>query len=141
MSSRQMSPGGCSLVDWECYRATSWMYTTSGLTAEEARAYAAAGFDIGVHVNTGCKNVEPPEFSGIFSRELHDFRAKYRDLPAQTGSRTHCLPWSEWAGTPKVEARYGVRMDLNYYHWPPLMDKGPSRFHDRVRPANAFCRS
>ncbi|ASP76228.1 Ig-like domain-containing protein [Sinorhizobium meliloti] len=112
-------PRGCSLVDWECYRATSWMYTTSGLTAEEARAYAAAGFDIGVHVNTGCKNVEPSEFSGIFSRELHDFRAKYRDLPAQTGSRTHCLPWSEWAGTPKVEARYGVRMDLNYYYWPP----------------------
>lgn len=40
-------------------------------------------------------------------------------MPAQTGSRTHCLPWSEWASTAKVEARYGIRMDLNYYYWPP----------------------
>lgn len=112
-------PEGCSLVEWECYRATSWIYPTSGLTAKEARAYAAEGFDIGVHINTGCKNVEPTEFFTIFGRELHDFRAKYRDLPAQTGSRTHCLAWSGWASTPKVEARYGVRMDLNYYYWPP----------------------
>ncbi|MDW9807001.1 hypothetical protein GOA91_29745 [Sinorhizobium meliloti] len=112
-------PEGCSLVDWECYRATSWIYTTSGLTTEEARAYAAEGFDIGVHVNTGCKNVEHSELSQIFGRELHDFRAKYRDVPAQTGSRTHCLAWTEWAATPKVEAHYGIRMDLNYYYWPP----------------------
>ncbi|MDW9615202.1 Ig-like domain-containing protein [Sinorhizobium meliloti] len=112
-------PAGCSLIDWECYRATSWIYTTSGLTAEDARTYTADGFDIGLHVNTGCKNVEPSVFSEIVAKQLHDFRTKYRDLPAQTGSRTHCLPWSEWASTAKVEARYGIRMDLNYYYWPP----------------------
>jgi hypothetical protein len=36
----------------------------------------------------------------------------------QMGSRTHCIAWSDWATTPKVEARYGVRMDLGYYYWP-----------------------
>jgi hypothetical protein len=112
-------PEGCSLIGWECYRATSWIYTTSGLTAEDARTYAADGFDIGLHVNTGCKNVKPSAFSEIVAKQLYDFRTKYRDLPAQTGSRTHCLPWSEWASTPKAEARYGIRMDLNYYYWPP----------------------
>nr|WP_234705034.1 Ig-like domain-containing protein [Sinorhizobium meliloti] len=84
-------PEGCSLIGWECYRATSWIYTTSGLTTEDARTYAADGFDIGLHVNTGCKNVKPSAFSEIVAKQLYDFRTKYRDLPAQTGSRTHCL--------------------------------------------------
>ncbi|ASY65975.1 hypothetical protein SJ05684_b49930 (plasmid) [Sinorhizobium sojae CCBAU 05684] len=122
------SPEGCSLADWECYRATSWIYANSGLSAEDARTYAAQGFDIGVHVDTGCRNVALSEFSEILGRQLHDFRAKYQGLPAQAGSRTHCVAWSDWASTAKVEARYGIRMDLNYYYWPPTWIKGRPGF-------------
>ncbi len=115
---RASEPEGCSVAEWECYRATSWIFTSGGLSAKEASAYAAEGFDIGVHVNTGCNNFMPTDLAGIFSRELYAFHSKYPDLPPQTGSRTHCIAWSDWASTPKVEARYGVRMDLNYYYWP-----------------------
>ncbi len=111
-------PEGCFVAEWECYRATSWIYTSSGLSDRGARAYAAEGFDIGVHVNTGCRNFGPMDFARIFSRELYAFRSKYPDLPPQTGNRTHCVAWSDWASTPKIEARYGVRMDLGYYYWP-----------------------
>ena len=107
----------CSIADWECYRSTSWIYTSGGLSEKAAHAYATEGFDIGVHVNTGCSNFVPTDLVGIFSRELYAFRTKYPDLPPQTGNRTHCVAWSDWASTPKVEARYGIRMDLNYYYW------------------------
>ncbi|MGI0524054.1 Ig-like domain-containing protein [Rhizobium giardinii] len=115
---RASEPKGCSVAEWECYRATSWIFNSVGLSAKEANAYAAEGFDIGVHLNTGCSNFVATDLAGIFRRELYAFRSKYPDLPLQTGSRTHCIAWSDWVSTPKVEARYGVRMDLTYYYWP-----------------------
>ncbi len=111
-------PRGCLLAEWECYRATSWIYASAPLSAKEANDYVADGFDLGVHVDTGCDNLQRPDFERTFHRELFGFRARYPDLPPQTGSRTHCVAWSDWASTPKTEARYGVRMDLNYYYWP-----------------------
>ncbi|WP_428411672.1 Ig-like domain-containing protein [Pararhizobium sp.] len=111
-------PEECSVAEWECYRATAWIYTSGGLSPKEASAYAAEGFDIGDHVNKGCDNLLPTDFATIFRRELNVFRVKYPDLPPQTGSRTHCVAWSDWASTPKTEARFGVRMDLSYYYWP-----------------------
>ncbi|WP_341486585.1 Ig-like domain-containing protein [Pararhizobium sp. A13] len=121
-------PEGCSIAEWECYRATAWIYTNGGLSPREASAYAAEGFDIGVHVNRGCNNLLPMDFARMFSRDLYEFRIKYSDLPPQAGSRTHCVAWSDWASTPKVEARYGVRMDLSYYYWPPFWIKGRPGF-------------
>jgi hypothetical protein len=121
-------PKGCSVAEWECFRATSWIYTSGGLSAKEARAYASEGFDIGVHVNTGCSNFLPMDFARMFSHDLYAFRLQYPGLPAQTGSRTHCLAWSDWASTPKAEARYGVRIDLSYYYWPGPWVKGRPGF-------------
>ncbi|MCV9967460.1 Ig-like domain-containing protein [Pararhizobium sp. BT-229] len=119
---------GCLVAEWECYRATAWIYTSGGLSPEEARAYVAEGFDIGDHVNKGCNNLLPSDFATIFSRDLHAFRVKYPDLPPQRGSRTHCVAWSDWASTPKTEVRYGVRMDLSYYYWPGSWIKGRPGF-------------
>ncbi len=121
-------PEGCSLAEWECYRATAWIYPNSGLSASKARAYAGEGFDIGVHVNKGCNNFHPADFARMFSHDLYAFRTKFSDLPPQTGSRTHCLAWSDWASTPKTEARFGVRMDLSYYYWPGSWIKGRPGF-------------
>jgi hypothetical protein len=121
-------PEGCSPAEWECYRATAWIYPTGGLSASKARAYLAEGFDIGDHVNKSCSNSSPSNFARIFSRDLFAFRDKYPDLPPQTGSRTHCIAWGDWASTPKTEARYGVRMDLGYYYWPGSWIKGRPGF-------------
>jgi hypothetical protein len=77
------------------------------LLPRKALAYAADGFDVGVHVNTGCNNVLPMDFARIFGRDLYACRTRYPGLPPQWGSRTHCIAWSDWVSTPKVEARYG----------------------------------
>ncbi|HEY8460114.1 MAG TPA: hypothetical protein VIM99_07015, partial [Blastocatellia bacterium] len=113
------SPAGCSVGDWECYRATSWIYASSVITNSQAQSYHNQGFEIGAHVNTGCANWTPDKLPNFFSLDLAAFAAKYTGLPAQKTNRTHCITWSDWATHPKVELSYGIRLDENYYYWPP----------------------
>ena len=47
------------------------------------------------------------------------FRARYPDLPAQRSSRIHCIAWRGWTTVPQAEAAAGIRIDFNYYNWPP----------------------
>jgi hypothetical protein len=112
------SPQSCSVDNWECYRATSWLYTDSGLTNAEANAYRNQGFDLGVHVNTGCADWTPASLENFFTNNLAAFASKYPSLPPQKANRTHCLVWSDWATHPKVELNHGIRLDENYYYWP-----------------------
>jgi hypothetical protein len=112
------SPAGCVVANWTCFRATSYMYATSPMTDTEAASYQAQGFDIGSHVSTDCAAWTPAQLDADVNRDLTAFRAKYPSLPAQTGSRTHCLVMSDYDTTPKVEKKYGLRIDLNYYYWP-----------------------
>ncbi len=87
------------------------VYPNGGLSPRKALAYAADGFAVGMHVNTGCNNVLPMDFARIFGRDLYAFPTKYPGLPPQRGSRTHCIAWSDWVSTP-------IRIDLSYYYWP-----------------------
>ena len=53
------SPSGCSVDDWECIRSTSYIYPDSGLTDAQVAAYVAQGFEVALHVNTGCVDYTP----------------------------------------------------------------------------------
>ncbi|MBO0797663.1 MAG: hypothetical protein J2P31_02465 [Blastocatellia bacterium] len=112
------SAPGCSLDDWECYRATSWMYTDSNVSNSQALAYKNQGFELGAHVSTGCTDWTPAELNSYFTGDLTDFANKYTSLPPQKTNRTHCLAWSDWATEPKVELSHGIRLDETYYYWP-----------------------
>jgi large repetitive protein len=112
------SPPGCSVDDWECYRATAWLYTNSGLTNSQALAYHNQGFEMGVHVNTGCADWTPNSLDSDFAGDLASFASKYTSIPAQKTNRTHCIAWSDWATQPRVEFKYGIRLDGTYYYWP-----------------------
>ena len=46
-STRQLSPAGCSVADWECVRSTSYIYPERTLTNAQAAAYKAEGFEVG----------------------------------------------------------------------------------------------
>jgi len=112
------SAPGCSAANWECYRATSWLYTSAGLTNSQALAYQNQGFEIGVHVNTNCANWTPQTLESFFATDIASFASKYTSLPAQKTNRTHCVVWSDWATHPKVEFNHGIRLDETYYYWP-----------------------
>ncbi|NTW03864.1 MAG: WD40 repeat domain-containing protein, partial [Oscillochloris sp.] len=113
------SPAGCSVDDWQCIRATSYLYTDTPLTDANAASYANAGFEIALHVNTDCNNFTPESLRADFSSQLSSWRAKYTSLSSPTTERTHCLVWSDWDTQPQVELENGMRLDTNYYYWPP----------------------
>lgn len=117
---------GCSLDDWSCTSATSYVSATSPLTDEQAARYRASGLDIGWHVDTECRNWTREALDAAYTRQLAAFAARFPHAPPPTTSRTHCIVWSDWASQAHVELQHGIRLDTNYYHWPAAW------LHDRA---------
>jgi hypothetical protein len=117
-------PAGCSTVDWECVRSTSYIYPASPLTNAQAEAYTAQGFEVALHTapiginQLGCANWTPAGLQDVFDSQLPVFRAKYTGIPAPSTHRMHCVAWADWASLPKVERANGIRLDTNYYYYP-----------------------
>jgi Bacterial Ig-like domain/Secretion system C-terminal sorting domain len=119
------SPAGCSVNNWECYRATSWFYVGIPLSVSQANNYNAQGFDMGVHVQNGCSNFSSfDDLDDSYVSQLQQFHSAYPALPAQTTHRFHCLVWSDWLTQAKVELSHGIRFSLDYYYWPPSWING-----------------
>ncbi len=57
-------------------------------------------------------------------------------VPAPETNRTHCIAWSDWASTAIAGAtNYGVRLDTNYYYWPPgWVNDRPGHFTGSAMP-------
>ncbi len=115
------SSPGCVVADWECVRATSYIYpSTTSLSNAEATAYQDAGFEIGLHLSTNCKDwADRGALESLYTSQLTALAANYPGLSAPVTNRTHCIAWSDWATQPKVELQNGMRLDTNYYYWPP----------------------
>ena len=116
------SPAGCSVEDWECVRASSYVYPDTAITTAQANAYQAAGFEIGLHLNTGCLDFTAASLDANFTSQLGAFAATWPDLAKPVSNRTHCIVWSDWATQAKVERAHGIRFDTNYYY------KGPAQW-------------
>jgi hypothetical protein len=109
---------GCSVENWECLRYTSYVYPSSVLSHSIAAFYHSKGFEIGVHVNTGCADYTPASLSAFFTDQFASFQAAYPSLPLPVTNRTHCIVFSDWATQPKVSLAHNVGLDTNYYYWP-----------------------
>ncbi|MGE5570031.1 MAG: DUF4082 domain-containing protein [Rhodospirillales bacterium] len=114
----QRSPAGCSVANWECVRATSYVFPHTPLSNSQAAAYNAQGFEIGVHFDTGCSDFTPASLQSVFASQLQSWSAAFPSLPPPRTNRTHCIVWSDWATHAEVELANGIRLDANYYHWP-----------------------
>ena len=135
------SRAGCSVADWECVRSTSYVYPNTPITDAQARTFQSQGFEIALHLWTGCADYTTASIKQDWESQLAQFAAAWPSLPAPRTNRTHCIVWSDWAGEPKAALEHGVRLDTNYYYWPgawvldrPGMFTGsgfPMRFADR----------
>lgn len=125
---RELSPEGCDVAAWECIRATSWVYPWSGLSDAHAAEYVAQGFDIGVHATTRCNNWTAASLHHSLRNGLLDFWQAYPSVPYQTGSRLHCLAWSDYVSQPSIARTWGIRFDMNYSYWPPAWAQGQAGF-------------
>ena len=114
------SPSGCVVANWECVRGTSYIYpSTAGLSNAKVTAYQNAGFEIALHVSTNCADTDQAELESIYTSQLTAIAANYPGMSSPVTNRTHCIAWGDWATQPKVELQNGIRLDTNYYYWPP----------------------
>jgi hypothetical protein len=94
----------------------------SGVSHAEAVSYNALGFEVALHVKTavsGCADYTPVSLEADFVEQLADFFADLSGLPAPVTQRVHCVVWSDWLTQPLVELAHGMRLDTNYYYYPP----------------------
>ncbi|MBN1529107.1 MAG: hypothetical protein JW895_08600 [Thermoleophilaceae bacterium] len=113
------SDPGCSVADWECVRATSYMYADTPITNTQAGAFEASGFELALHLATGCTDFTPASLADALADQLADFAAEFPALDAPRTNRTHCVVWSDWASQPEAERAKGIRLDTNYYFLGP----------------------
>jgi hypothetical protein len=112
------SPANCNVDDWECVRATSYIYPSTPISNAQVAAYVADGFEVGVHVTTGCGDYTAASLQSSFASDLASFSGTFPSAPPTRTSRTHCIAWSDYDTQPQVEAANGIRLDTNYYYWP-----------------------
>ena len=111
------SPAGCSVANWECIRATSYVFPNTPIP--NAEALEGDGFEIALHLHAGCpNNFTPASLRASWDEQLPDWQGEFPTLNAPVTNRTHCISWSDWASEPIVEHENGVRFDTNYYYWP-----------------------
>jgi hypothetical protein len=118
-----------SVDDWQTIRSSVCLfpypntYGTAGenltLTGKSADYYNTVGFDIGVHVDTGCTNWTAGSLDTAFSDQLLRFSQLYSNVPPPVWHRIHCIAWSDYTTLPTLEFKYGIRLDANYYYYPP----------------------
>jgi hypothetical protein len=119
------STAGCSLVDWQCVRSTSYIYpdvAASTLTSTQVSNYENQGFEVALHLKVNGPNDCSPFTSSAalnddYFSQLAALRSAIGNVPAAT-SRTHCIVWSDFDSQPLAESANGIRLDTNYYYWP-----------------------
>lgn len=114
-----LSPAGCSVENWECVRGTSYIYPDTPLSSTNADAYVAQGFEISLHLNTGCADFSQASLEAYYSQQIAQFQAAFPGVPPIQTQRHHCIAWSDWATGAKVQYANGMRLDTTYYFWPP----------------------
>lgn len=106
------------VTNWTAVRGSSYLFNNTPISLSTVQGFIADGFEIGLHVNTGCFNQTESQYEATLQQQLADFAAQFPGIPAPNTSRTHCIVWNDWASVAKVQARNGIRLDVNYYYWP-----------------------
>jgi hypothetical protein len=115
----QQSPANCSVDDWECVRATGYEYVGSNFSDAQANYYDDQGFEVALHVNTNCADWTRTSLDNAIASQFSAFGSALPSVPLPSTNRTHCIAWSDWSSQPEVELARGIRLDTNYYYWPP----------------------
>lgn len=112
------SPANCSVEDWQCVRATTYIYTSTPFSGYQA--YVADGFEIANHTNSspGCTNWTPSSLDSAITAQLASMAQNYPDNPPSKTNRTHCVLWSDYDSEPQILLNHGIRFDTTYYYWP-----------------------
>ncbi len=115
------SSTGCSLADWQCVRASHYVYPTSALTTARASQYIGYGFEIGDHPSDGggCGTYTTlSDLNTAMAYNLSSWRSAHPGLPLQKTLRYHCYIWNNWDMQPLADFANGIRYDLDTVAYP-----------------------
>lgn len=113
------SATNCSLMDWECDRASHYVYPNAALTNARATQYVGYGFEVGDHIESNCSSFASyAALDADYTAALDTWHVKYSTVPRQVSHRYHCYVWSDWDSQPRVDFNHGIRYDLNYVAFP-----------------------
>jgi hypothetical protein len=105
------------------------------MTASQAAAYAAEGFEVALHANAGRDDHRPEVLAYHLDRSLRAWRSRYPDLPEPVTLRWHCVAWSGWIEPAVLELLHGIRLDLTSYYYPAeLVEDRPGFFTGSAMP-------
>ena len=114
------------MADWECVRATSYLYPDTPMTTAQAAGYQADGFELGAAPATPAARTSRRRRSRTTLDE--PARRVRGGLAERRRRRCPTAPTASSGATgprePKVERAHGIRFDTNYYY------NGPARLAD-----------
>jgi hypothetical protein len=117
-----VSDVACSVMDWQCVRASHYVYANAALTNARAAQFVEYGFDIGSHPAAAGGSCDMPASYALlnqtYATNLSTFRTKYASIPVQRTARFHCYAWPSWDWMPRADSVNGVRYDLNAVAYP-----------------------
>jgi hypothetical protein len=111
--------------------ASSYLFPSLSIRDKLLAPLAARGFEAALHVDIvrgpifGNSSDIPVDWNSyaeldeIYRHQLEIFDSEYPSLPSPITNRTHGVVWSDFASQPLVEFSHGIRLDANYYYWPP----------------------
>jgi len=111
----------CSVIDWQCVRASHYIFVGGELTNVRASQYVSYGFEVGDHLSKDGDCMPPTTYADLNIRTASDlalWRTKYTSLPIQQTSRSHCYAWNDWDSVPLVGQANGIRYDLTTAAYP-----------------------
>ena len=121
----QASPAGCDVDSWQCLRSTAYVFppslSSNPLTNAQAADFIAAGFEVGVHVDTSpdCSDfASTSALDADYTAQLSSFASAYPSVPPSQTHRMHCVIWSDYDSQPQIEFNHGIRLDTTYYYYP-----------------------
>ncbi len=132
---KSLSPAGCSVANWECVRGTSYVFPNTPITDAQVAGFVADGFEVGVHINTGCGDFNRDSLQDIYDAQVPEFQAAFPSAGPLRTQRHHCIAWSDWSSGAEVQLSKGMRLDTSYYYWPPSWVNGvPGMFTGSAMP-------
>jgi hypothetical protein len=136
------SPANCSVADWTCVRATSYMFPAN-VNLPNYQTHLSQGFEIANHADNSpsCTAFTAASLDAAISAQLALMTQFFPAAPPSTTNRTHCVLWSDYDTEPVVLLNHGIRFDTTYYYWPDMWVQGrpglftgsgmPMRYADR----------
>lgn len=123
------SPTGCAFDQWQCVRASHYLYTDSPLTTQRASQYVSYGFELGPHFSNNklCDTFASlGDLSVNMTSSINNWQSVYPSLPAALSSRYHCYLWPNWDMLTLANAAHGIRYDLTSVAYPSQWVTGHS---------------